>query len=152
MGTYGLAAAHAETGWADMASAQLSFPFVLATGLHKGAVTLDHFSEACRGDPEVLADCAKIKVAIDSECESGYPRLRPAKVTLRTTTGQTFRRRIDEPYGSPDNPVTDEALGAKYLDLAGGRIGAERARETLELLWRLDELTSIKDLADALAG
>ncbi len=115
-------------------------------------MTLDDFSEACRGDPEVLADCAKITVAIDSECESDYPRLRPAKVTLRTTAGQTFRRQIDEPYGSPDNPVTDEALGAKYLDLAGGRIGAERARETLELLWRLDELTSVKDLADALAG
>ncbi len=46
--------------------------------------------------------------------------------------------------------MTDEALGTKYLGLAGGPLGAERARQCLELLWRLDDLSSVKDLADAL--
>ena len=152
VGTYRMAAAHAETGWRDMASAQLSFPFVMATGLHRRAVRLEHFSEARRNDARVTADCAKIRVFVDEGLDAEYPRLRPAKVTVVTTGGQSFRRRVDEAYGSPANPMDDEALGAKYLDLVGGVLGPERAEETLALLWRLEELASVTALGDALSG
>jgi 2-methylcitrate dehydratase PrpD len=151
VGTYEFAAAHAQAGWENLATAQLSFPFVMATALHKRAVAPDHFSEACRNDPKVTADCAKIRVAVDPECEAKYPRARPAKVTLRTADGRAFRRAVDEPFGSSLNPMDDEALGAKYLDLAGPVLGAERAQETLDMLWRLDELATVEALCDALA-
>ena len=152
VGTYRMAAAHAETGWRDMASAQLSFPFVMATGLHKRSVTLEHFSEACRNDPKVTADCAKIRVSVDGGLDAEYPRLRPAKVTVVTTDGQAYQRRVEEAYGSPANPMDDEALGAKYLELVGGVLGPERAEETLALLWRLDRVASVTALGDALSG
>jgi 2-methylcitrate dehydratase PrpD len=59
---------------------------------------------------------------------------------------------VDEPLGAPANPLDDAALGAKYLDLAAPVLGAARARATLEMLWRLDELAEITGLCDALAG
>jgi 2-methylcitrate dehydratase PrpD len=46
VGTYAFAAAHGSAGWDDMATAQLSFPFVMATALHARAVRPEHFSEA----------------------------------------------------------------------------------------------------------
>jgi len=46
----------------------------------------------------------------------------------------------------------NSALGDKYLGLAGPVLGAERARATLALLWRLDELDTLAGLCDALAG
>ncbi len=152
VGTYELAAAHAGSGWENMATAQLSFPFVMASALHKRAVTLDHFSEACRNDPDVIADCAKIKVSVDPDCEASYPRLRPAKVTVTTTDGRTLQGAVDEPYGSTLNPLDDAALGEKYLAITSAVLGARRAEETLDMLWRLDEAASVRPLGDALAG
>jgi 2-methylcitrate dehydratase PrpD len=152
VGTYAFAAAHGATGWDSMATAQLSFPFVMATALHARGVRPEHFSAACRGEAAVIADCAKIAVFVDADCEARYPRLRPAKVTLHTSGGRSFTRAVDEPLGAPRNPLDDGALGDKYLGLAGPVLGAERARETLALLWRLDELESVAGLCDALAG
>ena len=152
VGTYAFAAAHGEAGWDSLASAQLSFPFVMATALHARAVALEQFSEAGRNDPKVTADCAKVRVTVDPVCEAKYPRLRPAKVTLRTTDGRTFHGAVDEPLGAPRNPLDDAALGAKYLDLAGPVLGAARAQATLDMLWRLDDLAEMTELCDALAG
>ncbi len=152
VGSYAFAAAHGSAGWDDMATAQLSFPFVMATALHKRGVRAEHFSAACRGDPAVIADCAKIAVFVDADCEARYPRFRPAKVTLHASGGRRFARAVDEPLGAPQNPLDDGALGDKYLDLAGPVLGAERARETLAELWRLDELETVAGLCDALAG
>ena len=120
--------------------------------MHARSVGIAHFSEAARSDPKVTADCAKIAVSVDAECEGRYPRFRPAKVTLNATGGRSFTRAVDEPLGAPDNPLDDRALGDKYLGLAGPVLGAARARETLALLWRLDELDTLAGLCDALAG
>ncbi len=152
VGTYEFAAAHAAAAWDSLAGAQLSFPFVMATALRKRAVTLEHFSQACREDPKVRADCAKIRVSVDAECEAKYPRFRPAKVTVRCRDGRAFQGAVDEPLGAPRNPLDDRALGAKYLDLAGPVLGARRAQETLAMLWRLDELADVRELCEALAG
>ena len=146
------AAAHGEAGWDSLASAQLSFPFVMATAVHERTIALEHFSEASRNDSVVTADCAKVRVTVDPECEAKYPRFRPAKVTLRTTDGRAFHGAVDEPLGAPANPLDDAALGAKYLDLAVPVLGAARAQATLDMLWRLDQLAEITELCDALAG
>ena len=152
VGTYAFAAAHGEAGWDSLASAQLSFPFVMATALHARTIALGHFSEASRSDPKVTADCAKVRVTVDPVCEAKYPRFRPAKVTLRTTDGRAFHGAVDEPLGAPANPLDDAALGAKYLDLAVPVLGAGRAQATLDMLWRLDQLAEVTGLCDALAG
>ncbi len=151
VGTYAFAAAHGPAGWDDPATAQLSFRFVMATALHARGVRPEHFSAACRSDPLVVADCAKIAVSVDADCEARYPRLRPAKVTLYASGGRRFARAVDEPLGAPRNPLDDRALGEKYLGLAGPVLGAARARKTLALLWRLDEQDSLVPLCDALA-
>ena len=124
----------------------------MATALHQRAVGIAQFSGAARSDPKVTADCAKIAVSVDADCEARYPRFRPAKVTLYATGGRSFARAVDEPLGAPDNPLDDAALGEKYLGLAGPQLGAARARATLASLWRLDELDSVAGLCDALAG
>ena len=152
VGTYAFAAAHGSVGWDGMATAQLSFPFVMATALHARGVGIEHFSEAARCDPKVTTDCAKIAVAVDADCEARYPRVRPAKVTLHATGGRIFLRSVDEPLGAPRNPLDDAALGDKYLGLAGPVLGPDRARETLAEVWRLDEIHSVAGLCDALAG
>ena len=136
--------------WVTLSSTLLGF--VMGTALHKRAMGIEHFSEAARSDPKVTGDCAKIAVSVDADCEARYPRFRPAIVTLHATGGRRFTRVVDEPLGAPDNALDDAALGAKYLGLAAPVLGAARARETLAMLWRLDETDSVTGLCDALAG
>ena len=44
--TYRIAAEHAETGWDDFASAQLSFAYLIGLGLRFRGIKFEHFSEA----------------------------------------------------------------------------------------------------------
>src|SRR5580700_2603516 len=53
--TYRIAAEHARSGWDDFASAQLSFPYLMALALRFRAVKLEHFDDAVRGDPALAA-------------------------------------------------------------------------------------------------
>src|SRR5262249_61230787 len=44
--TYRIAAEHAATGWDDFASAQLSFPYLIALALKFRAIKFEHFADA----------------------------------------------------------------------------------------------------------
>src|SRR5262245_58161132 len=46
--TYKIAAEHAQTGWDDFASAQLSFPYLMGVALKFREIKVEHFSEAKR--------------------------------------------------------------------------------------------------------
>lgn len=152
IGTYAVAAAHGGVGWSEMTTAQMSMPFVLATALVRGRVTLDDFGPAERADQAVLALTPNIRTHVDAECDADYPRRRAAKVTLRTTDGRSFDRYVPEPYGAASKPLTDEALEEKFLGLAIPVIGEARARAALAQLWKVDELADIRPLAELLAG
>src|SRR5208283_3971752 len=48
--TYSIAAEHAHTGWRDYASAQLSFPYIMALGMRHGWIKIEHFEDNERND------------------------------------------------------------------------------------------------------
>ena len=134
-----------------MAGAQLSYPFALAVALRHRAVRLEHFSPHHLADPAMAAECAKVTVAVDADCEADYPRLRPATVTVLARDGRRFERRVDEPYGAPANPMTDGDLRAKFRDLATPVLGTEATAEVEEMVGRLDGLDSVAPLIEALS-
>ncbi|MDE1568323.1 MmgE/PrpD family protein [Aquabacter sp. P-9] len=148
--TYAIAAAHAQTGWADFASAQLSFPFILALGLRFGAVELAHFSVETRADPTLADLCRRVRVSIDPALDRLYPELRPARVTVRTGS-RCFRREAMEALGSRLLPLDDEALSHKFLGLAAPVLGTGQAERLLDGLWRIDAAADVTDLITAAA-
>ena len=81
---YSIAASHAETGWQDFASAQLSFPYVLAVAMAKGAVDLAHFAPDMRDDASIAALAKLVSIRASSEMDALYPRQRPSRVTVTT--------------------------------------------------------------------
>jgi 2-methylcitrate dehydratase PrpD len=151
IGSYAVAAAHGKVGWSEMTTAQMSFPFVIATALVRRRVTLADFGAAERSDPAVLALTGRVNAFVDAECDADYPRRRAAKVVLRLKDGRSFDRYVPEPYGAASNPLTDEALEEKFLGLAAPVLGEARAREALSMLWTVDELPSVAHLAELLA-
>lgn len=148
--TYAIAAAHAQTGWEDFASAQLSFPFILALGVRFGTVDLAHFSSDVRADPSIAALCRRVRVSVAPELDRVYPDMRPARVTVRTASG-AFTRAAMEALGSRVLPLDDAALGRKFLRLAGPVLGAAAAERLLDGLWQIDTCADVTPLMEAAA-
>ena len=124
--TYRIAAEHAETGWGDFASAQLSFPYLMAVALKFRTVKLEHFDAAVRRNPWFAACARKLNVSAPPEIDRRYPQLRPARVTVTTARG-VFSRQADEALGSRIVPLDDAGLRAKFLEVVGPVLGAGRA-------------------------
>ena len=148
--TYRIAAEHAETGWDDFASAQLSFPYLMGVALKFRAVKFEHFSEQTRRDPAFAAIARKLSVTAPADVDRLYPQLRPARVTVTTARG-SFTRQADEALGSRIVPLDDAGLTAKFLDLAAPVLGAARAKELGERLWSLDAISDVAPLVESMA-
>ena len=148
--TYRIAAEHAETGWDDFASAQLSFPYLMGLALKFRAVKFEHFSEQTRRDPAFGAIARKLSVTAPADVDRLYPQLRPARVTVTTARG-SFTRQADEALGSRIVPLDDAGLTAKFLDLVGPVLGAARAKDLGERLWSLDAISDVAPLVESMA-
>jgi len=148
--TYRIAAEHAETGWDDFASAQLSFPYLMGLALKFRAVKFEHFSEQTRRDPAFAAIARKLSVTAPADVDRLYPQLRPARVTVTTARG-SFTRQADEALGSRIVPLDDAGLTAKFLDLVGPVLGAARAKDLGERLWSLDAISDVAALVESMA-
>jgi 2-methylcitrate dehydratase PrpD len=149
VGAYALAVEHAPFGWSEMTTAQMSFPFVMATALLRGRVAFEDFGEAGRADAETASWARRIKIELDPECDAIYPKGRPTRVRVTTHDGREFERFVVEPTGAASRPLSDEALDEKFLTLATPVLGA-RAKAALDVL-RADRLADAAVLGDALA-
>jgi len=148
--TYRIAAEHAETGWDDFASAQLSFPYLIGLALKFRAIKLEHFADEVRRDPGFAAIARKLTVTAPPDVDRLYPQLRPARVTVTTARG-SFTRQADEALGSRIVPLDDAALQAKFLDLVGPVLGTARAKALAEQLWSVDAISDVAPLVESMA-
>jgi 2-methylcitrate dehydratase PrpD len=148
--TYRIAAEHAETGWDDFASAQLSFPYLMGLALKFRGIRFEHFADEVRRDPAFAAIARKLHVTAPPEIDRLYPQLRPARVTIATARGSVTRQ-ADEALGSRIVTLDDTGLEAKFLDLVGPVLGAARARQLAQQLWSVDDLGDVAPLVEAMA-
>jgi 2-methylcitrate dehydratase PrpD len=146
--TYSIAAEHAHTGWQDYASAQLSFPYIMALGMKYRWIKVEHFEDKTRLDPEMATLAGLVQVNASAEMDRLYPANRPARVAITTDRGK-FEKQAMEALGAREVPLDDRGLGMKFHDLVDPVLGRERADKLLEGLWRLDELDNISSLLDA---
>lgn len=104
---------------------------------------IEHFTDAGATDP-VLAEMRE-RVTVVPE-----PTLtkRGAVVTVTTTDGRRFTETVTDNRGTPDNPLPDDDLSAKFLDSAGPLLGASPARSLLADCWRAGELDDFAELVE----
>lgn len=148
--TYRIAAEHAETGWEDFASAQLSFRYLLALALQHRGIRFEHFEEQYRGDPALAALTKKFRIGAPPEIDRLYPKLRPARVTVVTQRG-SFTRQVDEALGSRLVPLDDAGLLAKFHQLVAPLLGAERAQQLAQRLWEIEQIADVAPLVESMA-
>jgi 2-methylcitrate dehydratase PrpD len=147
--TYRIAAEHAETGWDDFASAQLSFPYLMGVALKHRGIRFEHFDESVRRDPWFTGFAPKLHVAAPADIDRLYPQLRPARVTVTTGRGK-FTRQADEALGSRQVPLDDDGLRAKFVGLVDPAYGPARAKDLAQRLWCVEATQDVSPLVEAM--
>jgi 2-methylcitrate dehydratase PrpD len=144
VGTYraGVEVAHYENPRTP-AEGRFSLKYVVATALTHGSVRLAAFESSRLQDPQTRSVMSKISAAIDPELDAAFPRQRAARVSIETKSGE--REELLQPTrkGDPDLPLSDREVEEKYTELAAPVLGAQKAKDLLQRLWRLESLPQL---------
>ena len=126
-------------------TADHSLPYVIAAALADGAVLPSSFSDEKLQDPVIWDLLGKINVVADPEIDALFPRVKRARVSITTTTGEKYTAQVDHAKGSPENPLTDEELVAKFRANASGVLTPEQMDKAIEATWKFEEIDDLSD-------
>ncbi len=130
--------------------AKFSIPFVVATALVHGAVTLDHFT------PEALADTVALDLArkFSFEVDARLTRDQAAQGELFIETAHgTLACPVDVAYGHPGNPIGEDELLAKFASCAryaAKPISPHDVNKTADVILNLEMVDDIRELTEYL--
>ena len=131
-------------------AARFSIGFAVAVALLEGRVTRDCFSPAWLGDDARRGLTERVTLTVDAALDDAFPARRGAAVTVTTRDGDVLSRTVPDRSGSPGNPLTPEAVAAKFTGLAEPVLGADAAARLAAHIRGLSDLASVRELA--LAG
>ena len=92
----------------------------------------DELAHAILSRPDVVSDPALGKQDADVE------------ITL--ASGQSLATQVRGNRGTPSAPLDDDELDAKFRELVGPVLGAERTERLLATCWQFDELDDVSEL------
>ena len=127
--------------------ALFSVPFVVALALVRGRVDLAAFHDDPLDAPELLDLTARIFCLDDPA--SDYPVHFPGEIIVRLRDGRTLGVRKHASLGSPDLPLSREAVVAKFLANATRSVDQPRAERLVELVFGLEHSPSLHELMSA---
>lgn len=134
--------------------AKFSIPFVIATALVHKKVILGHFVPNALLDKDVLQVAQKINYEIDSASEHDRKFAVPdALIHIKTKQGKISSTGIEFIYGFPQNPMSQDALIAKFMDCASysiKKISTENLRKIIRLVTNLEEVNNISQIMECL--
>lgn len=106
-----------------------------------GNAGLPQYSDERAVAPEVVALRRRVKVLTREDF-----RRDEAHAVLVDRAGARREVHVDHATGTRDNPMSDEAMEAKFRLNAEPVIGEKRASRIAETIWRLDDLADVRDI------
>ena len=132
--------------------AKFSVQYCLARALAEGQVVLSHFMGDAWAAPAIRDLMERIEAAPHPAMAMADTAHFGAELRVTTTDGRSLVHRVDRPLGrTAENPLPAAILEAKFLDCARRSLRPDAAERVLALLRRLETLTDIAALRDALA-
>ena len=101
-------------------------------------------------EPIIAELIDRVRFVEDEELDPLYPERYTTLLTVTTRDGAAHERRVDFARGTPENPMSDDEIRAKFRRLASGRAGAERAEQIARLVTELEQHDHLDDLFELL--
>src|SRR5262249_11612517 len=127
-------------------TADHSLPYCMAVGLADGMVTPLQFKEQRVRDQALIPIMDKIKVVANEEFEALFPKFQPSRVTITTNDGKQHSTRDDVPKGDPRDPMTEEEIAVKFIELGGDVIGKDQCKKLQHSIMNIDSAKNVDEL------
>ncbi|MEZ4502328.1 MAG: MmgE/PrpD family protein [Dehalococcoidia bacterium] len=118
---------------------KFSHQHCIAAALVDGAGHDAQFTDERVRDPRIASIRGLVHAMPDETLAEEATHL---EITMRD--GTTFATDVEHATGSPENPMSDERLEAKFTALAEPVLGASKARSLLDAAWHLDEAADVR--------
>jgi len=123
---------------------QMSVPYAAAQAVLYGDVTAQMFLPETMERPEVDALVQRVDAYVDDECERMYPAKRSAVVRIQLENGRKLEKRLVDPKGDLDNPMSDDDLARKFRGNCEPVIGTARCSSLLDQVRRFEALDDVR--------
>jgi 2-methylcitrate dehydratase PrpD len=143
--TFSIAASYGNKDIRTALDAQMSLPYSVAAALVHGEVGMEQFAEDARSHQLLRSLCELTEIVVADDLDRDYPATRPARVRIRAG-GDEFTDAVAQPYGEPDNPMTDQDLDSKFRRLVTPIYGPERTEAIAASVWGLDDVGELFQL------
>ena len=130
----------------DLLGMQFSTSYSLALTVLTGRNTPGVYTMEALADPRVAAFAAKVTVRGDAELTRLFEGRQPARVRVRTTSGEIVEELVAHAKGSPGAPLTSDEIDEKFRSQAVDILGVRRSDELLRVLRHVDELEDMAAL------
>ena len=120
---------------------KFSYQHCMAVGLLDGAGFPSQFTDARAQDPVVNNLRGLVSATVDSSLGEDA-----AEVTIVVKNGRCYTATVKHATGSPDNPMSDAQLDAKFRTLAGDALPQAQAEKLLTLLWELEKVSDLREV------
>ena len=127
--------------------AQFSIPWTVASAIVKGKVGIAEFTPQAIKDKTVLALSNKVTPKLDESLNR--MGVSPAIVEIKTKDGKVYSKRVDTPYGSPENPMSMDAMAAKLWDCASYAakpLSQKNVEKLIQLVSRLEAVSDVEEV------
>ena len=125
---------------------KFSFQHCAAAALVDGAGHDAQFSDERVANPVIASLRARVSATVEESMREDEVHL-----SINLNDGTTLSTYVEHATGSPDNPMTNEALETKYRDLATEVFDRSRADELLAAVWALDTATDVSEVVRLMA-
>jgi len=128
--------------------AQFSIPFVVGAALSVGAVTPAQFTPENLINQDILSQADKVTLLADEDINSlAVDRgLRAARVKFITKDGNQYEVIKEVALGAPENPLSEQELNDKFIDLATEALGTDKANTLNQYLLTLEDIDDINSI------
>lgn len=139
--------------WAPMTheTADHSLPYVIATALTDGEVTMGSFAHERLSAPATLTLMQKVAVRESAECTARHPGASSCRLTVTLEDGGKVVTEVLYPKGHNKNTLDDTEIATKFRQMLRGFAPADRCEALLAELRRFDEIEDVRALLGRIA-
>lgn len=127
----------------NVVDTQFSMPWQAAIALIDGKIDVDTFTEGNIHKSDVRQLMQKVAWMVDDQFERRYPEHYSCAVTVTMEDGTEYTSEVEDPKGDWRNPVTQQELEEKFINLARREIEDEEMVERI-----VDLVTGIHKVDD----
>lgn len=133
----------------NLLDAQMSAPVAAALAVVDGRLSATQFLPDSLDRPAVRKLIDACDTRIDEECERIYPGRRSGVVRIELDDGRSLEKRVLDPKGEGENPMTDDDLERKFTSNCEPVIGKAKCESLMKLVWGFDNARDLHELHNA---